>query len=396
MGLITHDITVITLNAPAPVKSSGGLTAKNAPFSTYRSDQALNFDTMIVETKTLKVSDDDVLFDGILGGKNYATPRETNQTVAETITLGTGSSAQTVTAGTQIGFDYSSWIHDGDGNHYEIAFPRVPGSGTFGDIVGGMYSIIVIPIPQTDSTGNLVDPGPFDPTKAYFFGGMNNYSTTDTSVPYYDPVIDCFATGSLIDTPQGPRPVETLRAGDLVQTRDQGPQPLVWTGHTQVDAAQLDLLPNLRPIRIAAGALAPSLPARDLILSPQHRVLVRSAIVRRMFDESEILVAAKHLIGLPGIEVEKPSQGIGYHHILFDSHQVVRSEGAWTESLYLGPQALKGLGPAGRREVFALFPELADKDFRARGARRLLTGGEGRQLAYRHGKNRKYILSGIM
>ncbi|MBK4217862.1 Hint domain-containing protein [Paracoccus caeni] len=199
--------------------------------------------------------------------------------------------------------------------------------------------------------------------------------------------VPCFASGSLIETPKGIRRIEDLRAGDLVLTADNGAQEIRWIGQTHVDAARLDLQPNLRPILIRAGALGCGLPARDLTVSPQHRVLVRSRIGRRLFDENEVMLAAKHLVGLPGIEAINPAEGVTYLHLLFDRHELVRSNGCLTESLFTGPQAMLAVGPAARREIQSLFPELIRPDHRPTGVRRFLTGAEARTLSERHLRN---------
>ncbi|NHF72552.1 Hint domain-containing protein [Paracoccus sp. 12-3] len=216
----------------------------------------------------------------------------------------------------------------------------------------------------------------------------------ETSIPpsYLNPT--CFATGTLIDTATGPRAVETLVAGDLVLTRDRGLRPLAWAGGRHLDARHLDIAPNLRPIRIRAGALGPGLPASDLTVSPQHRILMRSKITERICGTPEALVAARHLCTLPGIEVTNPPGGIGYHHLLFDRHEIVRSNGAWTESLFTGPQAMASLSPAARREIRAIFPELFGQNApRWAGARDFLTGAQCRELTRRHQKNDKPLFA---
>ncbi|TRW96940.1 Hint domain-containing protein [Paracoccus sp. M683] len=343
----------------------------------------------------MQVSDDDAALDGIRGSISYDGGLDNDQVLAEDLVLQLGGSGNSVTyaAGTKVGFDFSGKLNCiVDGKIvavYEVAFPRKVGAGTFGDIMGDSYTVMIIPIAGTDRDGNPLDPVPFDPTKTYYFGGTKAYGTSDHRIDYFQ--VDCFGTGTMIDTPTGPRPVEALRPGDQVLTRDHGAQVLRWCGHVHVDAARLDLQPNLRPIRIAAGALGPGRPARDLILSPQHRVLVRSVIAGRMFGTDEILVAVKHLLGLPGIAAFCPADGVGYHHLMFDAHQVIRSDGAWSESLYPGPQAMQALSPPARREVLSLFPELAARGYRPQPARPLINGREGRKLAERHGKNRKRL-----
>ena len=180
-------------------------------------------------------------------------------------------------------------------------------------------------------------------------------------------------------------PVEELRAGDLVLTRDAGAQPLVWAGGRRIPAAVLAERPELRPVRIAAGALGAATPLRDLVVSPQHRVLVGGRIAARMFGCDEVLVAAKHLVGAPGIEVLPDERDADYVHLLCDRHEVLRSEGAWTESLLLGSEAMKMLGDAAVAEIAALRPGQVGPEAPAPvPARRLLRGREARALLARH------------
>lgn len=204
--------------------------------------------------------------------------------------------------------------------------------------------------------------------------------------------ITCFTSGTLIATPAGERLVEDLRVGDLVMTRDNGPQPVRWVGRRHVTGAEIAANPALAPVRIAAGALGPNLPARDLLVSQQHRVLVRSAIAARMFDAQELLVAAKHLAEVEGIDILADADGVTYVHVMFAAHEVVVSNGAETESLYPGPQALLALGEAAE-EIFTLFPQLRDADEDFPGARPFVSGRKARQLAARHVANGQPLAS---
>jgi hypothetical protein len=140
-------------------------------------------------------------------------------------------------------------------------------------------------------------------------------------------------------------------------------------------------------VRIAAGALGPGLPARDLWLAQQHRVLVASRIAGRIFGESEVLVAARHLLGLPGIVIDDSDADLEYFHILLDRHEILLSEGAQTESLFTGPEAIRMMGPEARAEILALFPELAGLEDAPLPARPIGRAGQGRQLARRHLRN---------
>lgn len=167
-----------------------------------------------------------------------------------------------------------------------------------------------------------------------------------------NPMPICLADGSRVLTPAGVVPVENLRPGDPVVTLDHGPLPLRWIGRRAVSIAEQRVEPRLRGVRIAAGALGGGLPHRDLVVTRQHRLLVRDDAGR------EQLVAARHLVGGPGITQAEPARRPIYHHLLFDHHALIRAEGAATESLYLGPQALRALPAAARGEIALLFPDL--------------------------------------
>ena len=143
-------------------------------------------------------------------------------------------------------------------------------------------------------------------------------------------------------------------------TRDNGLQPLRWIGLNHIDAARLAAEPDLAPIRIAAGALGAGMPQRDLIVSPLHRVLVRSDIAEQLTGHREVLVAARALVGCAGIEIMAEATTADYVHILFDRHEIVLSEGAETESFFIGPANAQTMPQV--QEIRRLFPELFDAE----------------------------------
>jgi hypothetical protein len=209
-------------------------------------------------------------------------------------------------------------------------------------------------------------------------------------------LIPCFTAGTLIATDQGERPVENLAVGDRVMTLDNGVQPIRWIGMRTLSASELDRAPNLRPICIAAGALGDGLPHQPLVVSPQHRCLVRSRIAERMFGSLEVLIAAKHLLGWPGVSVVADDCEVTYVHMLFDRHELVWSMGALTESFYPGEMALAAVDQAARDEVLRLFPGL-DKGlamFRPAPARPFTKGRLARKLVERSLGNRKPLIEG--
>ena len=166
------------------------------------------------------------------------------------------------------------------------------------------------------------------------------------------------------------------------------------SGKRDLDSIDLRTKPKLRPIRIAKGALGGDLPRQDLYVSPQHRMLARFPIAVRMFSTDEVLVPAKKLLGLPGVSINEDATAATYFHMLFDRHEVVFAEGAPSESLYTGPEALKGTGPEARAELETLFPEIATDAHIPEPAR--LTPRQGKQmrsLIRRHVKNGNPLLA---
>ena len=223
----------------------------------------------------------------------------------------------------------------------------------------------------------------------------SSYFKTDYNAAYagrYDMArfVPCFAAGTMILTAQGNRRVETLTVGDLIWTLDHGLQPIRWIGRRTLTKTDLAENARLRPIRIKAVALGPGRPASDLIISPQHRVLVASAIAQRMFGTFELLVPACQLTEVPGIAQVADPGPITYIHLMFDRHQVLLSNGAETESFYPGFQAMAAIGPAAR-EILTLFPELRDGPEPYPAARFLATGRKVRTLARRHAQKRRAL-----
>ncbi|QBF33727.1 Hint domain-containing protein [Thalassococcus sp. S3] len=168
--------------------------------------------------------------------------------------------------------------------------------------------------------------------------------------------IPCFTAGTLIDTPSGPRPVEELRAGDLVVTRDNGAQPILWSGTRSLTAPDLVRNPRLVPVRIAPGTIGND---ETIVVSPQHALLVGA-----LCDQPEALVRAIHLARIRGgrIRIASGTRRVTYVHLLFESHQIVRTHGIWSESFYPGPWALRAAGWDARSEIRALFPNLLAQD----------------------------------
>jgi hypothetical protein len=190
-------------------------------------------------------------------------------------------------------------------------------------------------------------------------------------------VIPCFTPGTRIATPKGEKPVEELKIGDRVLTRDNGIQHITWAGQKTMTMHDLQISASMRPVMIRKGALGHDLPERDMVVSPNHRVLVVSEMAKLYFDESEVLIAAKHLTKMDGVE-PMPLSEATYIHFMCATHEIVLSDGAWTESFQPGDYSLQGIDADQREELFLLFPELATREGlkRYRAARKTLQKNE--------------------
>lgn len=238
------------------------------------------------------------------------------------------------------------------------------------DAIDRVYSIQVASIDESAGTA---------------YGSISQRTTFKPTI--FDVAFPCYAVGTLIMTAAGQTAVEDLRIGDLVLTADHGLQNVRWVGQARIDLASA---PHLRPIRIAAGALGFNVPTDDLLVSPQHRVLVRSKIAARMFGAMEVLVAAKQLLGLDGVRVDNTMSSITYVHVMCDEHQVIFANGAASETLYPGAMALVALSPAARAEICDIFPDLVNAA-KVAPARLLAPGPQARKLAERHQRHGRAI-----
>ncbi len=186
----------------------------------------------------------------------------------------------------------------------------------------------------------------------------NDPALSTIPIPEFQEVIICFAAGTRIATARGEVAVECLNAGDQIITRDNGVQPLRWVGCRALRSDDLAKTPEHAPVRIRRGALGNGAPEHDVLVSPNHKMLINSQLTGSLFGEREVLVAAKHLTGLDGVDVV-PVEAVRYFHLMFDRHEVIFANRCWSESFQPDDPVMAGIQSAQRREILALFPELA-------------------------------------
>lgn len=268
-----------------------------------------------------------------------------NQTLTSQLSFG----GVTYDAGRTVEAEYTLQVTDGTNTYTLIGFNiREPGPAS-----GNSYG----------TTEGLAFIGDFPPVGVPLrvVGAGEGPSGSATPADDYA-VPPCFTPGTLIETADGPKPVEQIEPGHLVLTRDAGEQTVKWVGAVALDSARLAGNPRFRPVLIKAGALGAGQPVCDMLVSRQHRILLRDWRAELLFGSSEVLVAAVDLVNDKDIIQVYDLDPVTYIHFMFDRHQIVRADGLWTESLRPGPAVLATLGRAAQEELFALFPQLRGAD----------------------------------
>lgn len=203
-----------------------------------------------------------------------------------------------------------------------------------------------------------------------------------TPAPYqvFSPV--CFCRGTRIATPAGERPVEELEEGDLVLDHTGRSHRAAWIASRRMPLPMglSDSFAKWLPVRIPRGSLGPGLPERDLCLSQQHRILIRSDWADLLFGSREVLVAAKALTG-DRVRIESDVREVHYYHILCEDHVILRANGLPCESMFLGDVALRDTDFASLIETTEIFPQIKGRLRRMRAAAPMLRPREGRLLA---------------
>ncbi len=265
------------------------------------------------------------------------------------------------------GFRVFAAVDDGNGNLVPGRNPILNNLNATPDAydntaVGDTYSIFGI------------GGGPRALLKLDGFGGQTTFRTTpaddatiydgeltlaDLAAANPDAAI-CFVAGTLIDTPGGPVPIETLQVGDLVTTADEGAQLILWiAGHT---ATCRPIGTSLAPVRFGAGSLGSGVPSRDVLVSPAHRIEMSGPACHLLFACDAVLVPAHCLLDVAGVTRCTDKLHVAYWHFALARHAIVTTSGLRSESFHPGAFGLSTLDPAGRREMRRLFPEITVQD----------------------------------
>ena len=285
-------------------------------------------------------------------------------TGADVIDAGEGDDTVTFAEGDTVqggaGNDTFTLTDLGEATNGTITIDGGAGSETTGDTLDlGTLSDLSTLVAVADGTGSFSGSVTLDD------GTLLNFSEIENII--------CFTPGTRIATPRGARDIAKLEVGDLVVTRDHGLQPIRWIQSRTVPAQG-----RFAPIRIRPGVVTGL--ETDILVSPQHRMLFQGYRAELLFGESEVLVAARHLVD--GKAVTQEDGGVvTYIHMMFDEHEVVFAEGCATESFHPGHQSVCAVSDKAREELFTVFPHLrSDLSQYGQTARRCLKKHEARLL----------------
>jgi hypothetical protein len=131
----------------------------------------------------------------------------------------------------------------------------------------------------------------------------------------------CFMAGTRIRTPDGEVAVEMLRRGDLVLTAEGSEKPVAWLGRQTISSRFADPVRSW-PIRVKASAFGENVPARDLLVSPDHALLVE-----------DVLIHAGALVnGTSIVRETRVPEVFVYYHVELDDHALILAENTPAET----------------------------------------------------------------
>lgn len=227
------------------------------------------------------------------------------------------------------------------------ALSLVPEGQHFRQSGGGNLMVLDCAITLTDPAGAMIEAivivevaqglieeiyllplNPISPYVDYRLIGIDRQAATQR---FAETAWVSFVKGTRISLSGGALcPIEELKVGDMIQTRDSGAQPLRWIG-----AHTMRAVGTLAPVRIKAQAFYN---VADLVVAPDHRLFVWQQSDSLGTGRQEALVKARHLIN--GAEVvQEPGGFVDYFQLLFDDHQIIYAEGIPMESLLVDPRA---------------------------------------------------------
>lgn len=242
------------------------------------------------------------------------------------VALGHGGSGLSVAEGSRLG-------RSGNALHLDCCCTFMAPDSSISE------ALVLVEVEKDTAAGIYLLPlGALRPDTDYRLVGVDR---TTATTRFAEVACVSFTRGTRITMATGAqRPIEELKVGDRVLTRDDGPQAIRWIGQSTLRATGA-----FAPVVVRKGALNN---AHDLVVSPDHRLFVYQRSDRLGAGRSEVLVKARHLINGETV-IQQPGGFVDYYQLLFDEHQIIYAEGIAAESLLVDARTRAAL-PAGARE----------------------------------------------
>ena len=198
--------------------------------------------------------------------------------------------------------------------------------------------------------------------------GFGTRVNPNSNTPFVDAIFTtnvainpCFAAGTRILTTRGDVAVEALAVGDVVITHAGEEQPIIWIGRREVEIDAHPRPESVRPVVIEPEALGDGMPARRLVVSPDHALFIGG-----------VLVPAKELLNWTTIRQDNAAARVLYYHVELAAHDVIFAEGTPVET-YLDT-GHRGIFDNAEDHVVAL-PAVMQQRREAEGCAPLCLGG---------------------
>ena len=218
------------------------------------------------------------------------------------------------------------------------------------------WSVTILPVPDTGAY-LLMIVGELPPSGQDLWIVRTSIDRTETAPGRKGAGgVICFTPGTRLATPIGQRRIEDLRPGDRLLTKDNGAQEILWTGQRRMSGARLYAMPHLRPIRFKSGAFGLDRPDGDLLVSPQHRMMMSGQAARALFNADEVLVKAEDLLNDTTICVDHSLREVTYVHVLLERHNIIWANALETESFHPSNCALDTIETGQRNLLLSLVP----------------------------------------
>lgn len=175
----------------------------------------------------------------------------------------------------------------------------------------------------------------------------------------FEGAFSAFARGTALDTPQGPRAIEDLCPGDLVETAEAGPQPVQWVGSMQLVPNAPVCDPALgRLTRIMAGSFGVHRPLTDVVAGPGARILQRPAHLRDLASTGPVFTPIRNVVdGMSVFDVTPPAP-VTIYHLCLPRHATIKAAGLEFESYHPGMGIERLMGQNMLTLFLSLFPHI--------------------------------------